>query len=145
MEPSTRRWEQCAAQGYSLFVYGTLQFPEVLEVLIGRVPQRRAATASGWRVAALPGLRYPGLVPESSALARGLTLDGLTAEEWEILDAFEDDQYDLRPIPLASSADPAWTYIWTAPVAQDDWHPDHFAIDHLPHFVTQCAEWRRGL
>lgn len=144
MEQSSRRWEQCAAQGYSLFVYGTLQFPEVLEVLIDRVPQRRPATASGWRVAALPGLLYPGLVAQSNAVAHGLVLDGLTAREWEILDAFEDDQYDLRAIPLTAAADPAWTYIWTAPVTQHDWHPDHFAIDHLPQFLTRCADWRRG-
>ncbi|MFC9433368.1 gamma-glutamylcyclotransferase family protein [Nocardia sp. NPDC057030] len=144
MKPPTRRWEQCAAQGYSLFVYGTLQFPEVLEVLIDRVPRRRAATASGWRVAALPGLLYPGLVPQLNARARGLVLSGLTAAEWEILDAFEDDQYDLRAISLAAAADRVSTYVWTAAVAQDDWCPEHFTATHLPDFVTQCAEWRRG-
>ncbi|MFI6998111.1 gamma-glutamylcyclotransferase family protein [Nocardia sp. NPDC050175] len=143
--PSIRRWNAVAAQNYSLFAYGTLQFPEVLEVLIGRVPQRATATAPGWRVAALPGRVYPGLVAEPNALARGVLLSGLTAGEWEILDAFEDDEYDLRPIQLADSADPAWTYVWTAPVAQEDWRPDHFAIHHLPHFITHSAEWRHRL
>ncbi|MFE9576211.1 gamma-glutamylcyclotransferase family protein [Nocardia sp. NPDC006044] len=144
MEPSARRWEQCAAQGYSLFVYGTLQFPEVLDALIGRVPQRRAATVTGWRVAALPGLLYPGLVPEPDALARGLVLRGLNAAEWAVLDAFEDDQYDLRAISLPSSADRVSTYVWTAAVAQDDWHPDQFTETYLPDFVAHCADWRRG-
>ncbi|MFD6160762.1 gamma-glutamylcyclotransferase family protein [Nocardia sp. NPDC060256] len=142
--PGIGRWNAVAAQDRSLFAYGTLQFPEVLEVLIGRVPQRTTATAPGWRVAALPGRVYPGLVPEPNALAHGVLLAGLTAAEWAILDAFEDDEYDLRPIHLADSADPAWTYVWTAPVAQEDWHRGHFATHHLPHFITRSAEWRDG-
>ncbi|MEU7138668.1 gamma-glutamylcyclotransferase family protein [Nocardia sp. NPDC046473] len=143
--PGIRRWNAVAAQDYSLFAYGTLQFPEVLEVLIGRVPQRATATAPGWRVAALPGRVYPGLVPEPNALAHGVILNGLTAAEWQILDAFEDDEYDLRPIRLTDSTDPACTYVWTSAATQDDWHPTRFATNHLPYFITHSAEWRRGL
>ncbi|MFB8274703.1 gamma-glutamylcyclotransferase family protein [Nocardia colli] len=143
--PTSRRWEQCAAQGHSLFVYGTLRFPEVLKVLIDRVPNLVTAVAPGWRVAALPGRLYPGLVPEPDTLAHGLLLTGLTLGEWEILDAFEDDEYDLRAIQLAAAADPVSTYIWTAAAAQDDWHPDQFTATYLADFVTHCAEWRRGL
>ncbi|WP_433656396.1 gamma-glutamylcyclotransferase family protein [Nocardia sp. CA-128927] len=142
---SVRRWDRCAAQGHSLFACGTLQFPEVLEVLIGRVPSQEPAAAPGCRVAALPGRIYPGLVPKSKALTRGVVLKGLTAGEWEILDAFEDDEYDLRATQLTNPQGPAWTYIWTAAVAQDDWYPDHFVTTRLPRFVTHCAEWRRGL
>ncbi|MEV6555084.1 gamma-glutamylcyclotransferase family protein [Nocardia sp. NPDC051756] len=143
--PTSRRWEQCAAQGHSLFVYGTLRFPEVLKVLIDRVPNQVPAVAPGWRVAVLPDRLYPGLVPEPEAVANGILLTGLTAGEWGILDAFEDDEYDLRAIQLAASTNPVWTYIWTAAVAQDDWYPDHFTATYLPDFVTQCADWRRGL
>lgn len=142
---SAGRWDEIAAQAHSLFVYGTLQFPAVLEVLIDRVPQRETATAPGWRVAALPGRVYPGLVPHPNGLAHGTVLKGLTAPEWTILDAFEDDEYDLRTIQLSNSSGTAWTYVWTAPAAQDDWHPDRFTTDHLPHFVTHSAQWRREL
>ncbi|MFI6168580.1 gamma-glutamylcyclotransferase family protein [Nocardia sp. NPDC051052] len=124
-----------------MFAYGTLQFPEVLKVLIGRVPQQTTAAAPGWRVAALPGRVYPGLVPQPNTLAHGIVLHGLTADEWQILDAFE-DEYDLRPIDLANTPTPTWTYIWAAAVSQGNWHPDLFATTHLAHFVTHCAEWR---
>lgn len=146
MEPSTpsvRRLDEIAGPDHSLFVYGTLQFPEILEVLIGRVPRHEPATAPGWRAAALPGVVYPGLVPAPTAAARGIILHGLTAPEWHILDAFEDNEYTLRTIQLATS--PAWTYVWTAATTQSDWHPDHFAAAHLPEFVTRTAEWRRAV
>lgn len=141
---SARRWDRYGGLGHSLFVYGTLQFPEVLEVLIDRVPQRATATAPGWRVAALPGRLYPGLIPAPNAVASGLVLNGLTPGEWKILDAFEDDEYDLRTIQLTNAATSAATYVWTAAVAQDDWRRDQFTADHLSAFVTHSAEWRRG-
>ncbi|MFI9404397.1 gamma-glutamylcyclotransferase family protein [Nocardia sp. NPDC052316] len=138
------RLAQHAGQRHALFVYGTLQFPEILEVLIGRVPQRQPATAPGWRVATLTDRLYPGLVPAPNGLAHGTILSGLTPAEWEILDAFEDDEYDLRPIQLADSTHPIWTYVWTSAVAQDDWRSQDFATTYLTQFTVHCAEWRRN-
>ncbi|WP_433733442.1 gamma-glutamylcyclotransferase family protein [Nocardia sp. CA-129566] len=126
-----------------LFVYGTLQFPEVLVELIGRRPELVAGELAGWRVAALPGRVYPGLVPAAGGLARGVVLSGLDAGEWAVLDAFEDDEYSLRRVVLG--ADVVWTYVWTSVVAQDDWYADRFAAEHLGSFVLHCAEWRRTL
>lgn len=126
-----------------MFVYGTLQFPEVLVELIGRCPELVAAELTGWRVAALPGQVYPGLVPAAGGVARGVVLTGLDAGELAVLDAFEDDEYELREVALGS--DSVMTYVWTSVVAQDDWHADRFAAEHLGAFVLRCAEWRRQL
>ncbi|WP_107660724.1 gamma-glutamylcyclotransferase family protein [Nocardia suismassiliense] len=145
LPPNARRLAQHAGQRHALFVYGTLQFPEVLEVLIGRVPPLQPATAPGWRVATLTDRLYPGLVPAPNALAHGTVLSGLTPAEWQILDAFEDTEYDLRTIQLTDSTDPAWTYIWTSAVTQEDWHPQTFATTHLTQFAAHCLEWRRQL
>jgi gamma-glutamylcyclotransferase (GGCT)/AIG2-like uncharacterized protein YtfP len=139
-----RRIPESIGECDRLFVYGTLQFPEVLVELIGRCPELVRADIAGWRVAALPGRVYPGLVPAADGVARGVVLSGLSAGEWAILDAFEDDEYDLRPVQLATAA-PAWTYVWTSVVATDDWYPARFAADHLGPFVARCTEWRRGL
>ncbi|GAA1610983.1 hypothetical protein GCM10009764_38540 [Nocardia ninae] len=145
LPPNASRLAEHAGHRHALFVYGTLQFPEVLEVLIGRVPRLQPATAPGWRVATLTDRLYPGLVPAPNGLAHGTVLSGLTAAEWEILDAFEDPEYDLRTIRLADSTAPVWTYIWTSTVAQDDWHPQPFATTHLTQFAAHCLEWRRHL
>lgn len=126
-----------------LFVYGTLRFPEVLVELIGRCPELIAAELPGWRVAALPGRVYPGLVPAAGGVARGVVLSGLDAGEWVVLDAFEDDEYELREVVLGS--DSVWTYVWTSVVAQDDWYAERFVAEHLGVFVLRCAQWRRQL
>lgn len=49
----------------SCFVYGTLQFPEVLQALINRVPRSQPATVSGYRRYALRGQVFPATVPAS--------------------------------------------------------------------------------
>src|SRR3989442_15410683 len=93
-----------------LFVYGSLLFPEVLLALLGRLPSRTPATAPGWRVAALPGRPYPGLVPGPGS-ASGLLMTGLREEEWDTLIAFEGDLYDLRRgTPAGDRA--GWGVVW---------------------------------
>ncbi|WP_084508198.1 gamma-glutamylcyclotransferase family protein [Nocardia pseudovaccinii] len=139
-----QRLGRSIANGDQLFVYGTLQFPEVLVELVGRCPELVAAELTGWRVAALPGRVYPGLVPAVGGVARGAVLSGLDAREWAVLDAFEDHEYELRRVRLGSAMS-AWTYVWTSVVAQDDWYAEHFAAEHLSAFVARCAEWRRLL
>src|SRR5215470_5909353 len=94
----------------ALFVYGSLLFPEVLRALLGRVPDRTAAAAAGWRVAALAGRRYPGLVP-GDGQASGTLITGLAPDEWRILNAFEDDLYELRRLTL-TDARHGWAYVW---------------------------------
>ncbi|MFI6210614.1 gamma-glutamylcyclotransferase family protein [Nocardia brasiliensis] len=131
--------------GHALFAYGTLQFPEMLEVLLGRVPTLTPAAAVGWRAAALPGLLYPGLVPHPAAVAPGVLITGLAAGEWHILDTFEDDEYDLRPIPLQHPPATPWTYVWTGPAAQDNWDAPTFARTHLASFVVHTRAWRRTM
>jgi len=124
-----------------LFVYGTLLFPEVLAALLGRVPPREPAAAAGWRVAALPGRRYPGLVPDPHGLAHGLVITGLSRAEGRLLDAYEDGDYRLGMIDLADGRS-CPTYVWRGEVLPHDWNPHSFAGDHLTDYVAHCARWR---
>ncbi|WP_194814341.1 gamma-glutamylcyclotransferase family protein [Nocardia sp. XZ_19_385] len=134
------RLDRLSGDGDVLFVYGTLQFPEVLTVLLGRCPERIPAQLPGWRVAALPDRVYPGLVPDPAGLAPGVLLAGLGPDDWAILDHFEDDEYDLRAVDLATGQ--AWTYVWTAGVMPELWHSADFASTQLAAFLPCCEQWR---
>ncbi|MFI9510293.1 gamma-glutamylcyclotransferase family protein [Nocardia sp. NPDC052566] len=132
-----------AGPGQPLFAYGTLQFPQVLLGLLGRCPALEPAELPGWRSAVLPGLLYPGLVPAPDSIARGVLLSGLSEGEWAVLDAFEDDEYDLRTVRLADG--PASTYVWTGAVAPNDWSAQRFTAEHLTTFAARSAHWRARL
>ncbi|MFC0040444.1 gamma-glutamylcyclotransferase family protein [Actinomadura rayongensis] len=131
-----------SAEPEALFVYGTLQFPDVLKALIGRVPGLEPAALAGWRAAALPGRIYPGLV-SAAGTVHGVLLSGLTLAEWRILDAFEGPEYDRRPVLLLDGRS-AWVYVYSleAEVGDDDWSSAAFVARHLPAYVERCADWR---
>lgn len=129
-----------AARG-DLFVYGTLQFPEVLGVLLGRIPQISAAVLAGWRAASLARRTYPGLTPATTTV-RGMLVTGLTDDEIVLLDEYESGPYDLRKLTLTDGRD-AWAYVWTdaSSLLAADWSAARFAADELPGFVVQCHAW----
>jgi gamma-glutamylcyclotransferase (GGCT)/AIG2-like uncharacterized protein YtfP len=132
------------AQRGDLFAYGTLQFPEVLRILLGRIPDSSPMALRGWRAAALARRTYPGLVP-ADATVPGMLLTGLSAGELEILDEYESGPYDLRKLSLTDGR-PAWSYVWTDAtcVLTSDWSADEFAAEHLPGFVVQVGAWLAG-
>ncbi|WP_327346015.1 gamma-glutamylcyclotransferase family protein [Streptomyces europaeiscabiei] len=122
-----------------LFVYGTLQFDAVLKGLLGRVPASTPTSAPEWRAAALEGRVYPGLVAAPGATAAGLLLTDLTDQEWRLLDAFEDDQYDLREVSLLTR-ERGLAYIWPdVEVRPENWDSAEFKELHLPAYAARCA------
>jgi gamma-glutamylcyclotransferase (GGCT)/AIG2-like uncharacterized protein YtfP len=122
-----------------LFAYGTLRFPEVLDALLGRVPDHTPAAAAGWRVAALAGQVYPVLVP-GQGTATGILITGLSAAEWRIIDAYEDDFYGLEPLSLRDGR-AGWAYLTRDPRSclPADWSAADFAERHLAVFVSRLV------
>jgi gamma-glutamylcyclotransferase (GGCT)/AIG2-like uncharacterized protein YtfP len=127
-----------------LFAYGTLRFPDVLEALLGRVPEHSPAIAPGWRVAALDERVYPVLVPGEGA-AGGILISGLTAGEWGVIDAYEDDFYELERLTLVDGRQ-GWAYLTRDRTAAlpVDWSPGDFTTRHLGAFAGECRVWRRA-
>jgi len=139
--PTTSRLDRFASLGVMpLFTYGTLLFPEVLRALIGRAPQSRIASAEGWRVAALKNRTYPGLVAAPGEIAHGRLLTGLSADEWRLLDNFEDRRYELRQMTLLGGQS-SLAYVWVddAETCSNTWDVQSFALNHLPAYVERCA------
>lgn len=128
--------------GSPLFVYGTLQVPDVLRILLGRVPELRAATAYGWQVLALPDAVYPGMVSATTAApVSGCLIADLKPAEWEIIDAFEDVEYDLRGVVLADGST-ALSYIWRDATAERPWSLETFRAVDLLEYLRRCRRWR---
>ncbi len=116
-------------------------FPEVMRVLLGRVPASSPASVAGWRVAALPGRVYPALVA-GEAIAKGQLMTDLTPAEWRLLDAFEDDVYELYRLTLTDGRC-GWAYVSNhTDAAPHDWDTDTFERDHLADYLKRCAAWR---
>ena len=124
----------------TLFVYGTLQHPPLLEHLLGRAPALRPATLRGWRASRLRGRVYPGLVPADGASARGHLLE-VTDDELAILDRFEGPQYGRITVEVAADGGVVEVAAWrlreahVALALDDDWDLDAFVTHDAPVFL----------
>lgn len=128
-------------------MYGSLQFADVLNALLGRVPADLPAVADGWRAVKLLGVPYPGLISGEGSTP-GLVFADLSDVEWYVLDQFEDSLYDLTLLTLYYRQPPVWAY--TSPPGSDivtdrAWDIDEFRARHLDSYVSRCIAWRAQL
>jgi Gamma-glutamyl cyclotransferase, AIG2-like len=122
----------------SLFAYGTLRDPDVLESVVGHsVPasRRRPALAPGYEVVFFPGRSYPAIRRRANAVAPGTLIEAVSTQEWRLLDPYEGEEYHRAPIEIIVDgrfevADAYWpgVVIKVAPSWRfEDWQAHHKA------------------
>lgn len=73
-----------------LFAYGTLQFDEVLQRVVGRTFERIAGVAHGYANRRVQGALYPGMTAAAAdEVTNGMVLLDVDAESLATLDDFE--------------------------------------------------------
>lgn len=97
---------------HGLFVYGTLQLPEKLQSLLGRVPSLEPATLHGYRCGLVARADFPGIVPQPDSIVNGQVLAPLDQFELEILDQYEGELYQRLRATVMTARGPAkvWVY-----------------------------------
>mmetsp|Transcript_1845 Transcript_1845/g.6793 ORF Transcript_1845/g.6793 Transcript_1845/m.6793 type:complete len:163 (-) Transcript_1845:29-517(-) len=131
-----------------LFVYGSLQSPAVLKVLLGRVPRRRRAILNDYSRFRVPGRTYPGINEERGSCVDGSLLSDLTVSETVLLDAFEGgEEYVKRKVEVfeeeyRDERVVADAYVFRNEVtAREDWSLEEFERFHLEPFLKMCEEF----
>lgn len=129
-----------------LFVYGSLQLPEVLSIVIGHIPQMILAQAPGWKACRLPGVHYPGLIANQGSLTTGIVLQGIDAKNLAALDDFEGTQYNRESITVYFPDDTSAivdTYVLADNNALPEiWKKSQLLGSELTEFLTQSQQWR---
>ncbi|PRW18406.1 AIG2 [Chlorella sorokiniana] len=136
----------------SAFVYGTLQYPQVLQALISRVPRMEPAVIRGYQRHSIRGQVFPGTVPAAAdSCVSGLVLFDLQPAEMEILDEFEGDEYYKQAVAaeLASggTADTI-VYLWQdslRPLLYGEWDPEDFRERELERYVVMCRQFAQDV
>ena len=134
-----------------LFLYGTLQDPDVLAAVLGRTVADRqlmAATAPDCVAVYCPGRVYPALVRRPGAVAPGLLLVQASADDLLALDAFEGDEYRRGPVQAMTAAGPVAAEVyWPAmpvPPSAAIWTLDRWTREHKPEVLAHETELARA-
>ncbi|MEO7861003.1 MAG: gamma-glutamylcyclotransferase family protein [Nitrospirales bacterium] len=129
----------------ALFVYGTLQFSEVVEAVTGMVLPWVKAEAPGFAQFRFTDRIYPGLVAREGALTQGRVYTGLSHQVWELLDRFEDPIYRRELVEVyRSDGSKMMSHAYVVPLAQQHllssqlWQMDWFSDVHLDGYVSRC-------
>ena len=143
------------------FVYGTLQAPDVLRTLLGRVPEmdpRPAFLPPEYSRHPVKRCVFPGVISNSDNVAqnervKGILLSGITPEEMKIFDYFEDVEYNRCKVDvlLESNKDDgrndivdADLYLWVAGDhlldLESSWSFEDFCTHQLPWYVRSVVK-----
>lgn len=127
-----------------LFCYGTLEFPQVMEAVIGRGCIGAPARVSGYACLKAKGRVYPGIVRAEGHVTPGTLYHGLSGAELRRLDRYEDPFYRRRLIRVADGRGRplmAWAYIIPernkAVLSDAAWDKDAFERLHLAGFLKR--------
>lgn len=104
------------------FFYGTLCHPALLCHVVGRMPEVRDAVLADHAVYWAQGGAFPLIVAEAGGMARGLLVQGLSAQEAARLDYYEGGfGYVTRDVPVHAQGGQALARVYFPDAG--DWQP----------------------
>jgi gamma-glutamylcyclotransferase (GGCT)/AIG2-like uncharacterized protein YtfP len=127
----------------TVFCYGTLEWPQVVETVTGRRFPGAPAVLPGFARFRMRQQVYPAVVECEGAETRGLVWLGVDAHALARLDAFEGALYERRALEVRGEAGEtfaAWAYVLhpreRARLSDEPWDRDTFAQRHLATFLA---------
>eukprot|EP00262_Sarcandra_glabra_P005050 TRINITY_DN16307_c0_g1_i1.p1 TRINITY_DN16307_c0_g1~~TRINITY_DN16307_c0_g1_i1.p1 ORF type:complete len:170 (-),score=24.57 TRINITY_DN16307_c0_g1_i1:181-690(-) len=127
---------------HNVFVYGSLLADDVVHVLLKRFPQSSPAILNGYHRFSIKGRVYPAIVPVENKKVTGKVLLGITDLELDILDTFEDVEYERKTVEISlidsSEKLQSHTYVWgnkNDPNLYGDWEFEEWKQVHMNDFL----------
>ena len=145
------------------FVYGTLQAPDVLRTLLGRVPEmdpRPAFLPPEYSRHPVKNHVFPGVILNNDSSAQnepvqGILLSGITPEEMKIFDYFEDEgiEYERCKVDVclesskwdvSNDSVAADLYLWVGGEhhldLESSWSFEDFCTHQLPWYIRSVVK-----
>ena len=139
----------------SAFCYGTLMAPEVMQILLGRVPPQQSAVLLGsFRRHPVLNFVYPGLIRAKGDLStgqqgiQGVLYRDLTENELKRLDYFEGSDYEKISCDVETIEEnekvTTQLYLWINPSSELDltrtWSYEQFYRNNLASYLVNAVQ-----
>jgi gamma-glutamylcyclotransferase (GGCT)/AIG2-like uncharacterized protein YtfP len=99
---------------HALFAYGTLQHPDILRPVLGRIPPSAPGRLEHYARYLIHNADYPGIVSQPGASTPGTLYFEISDPEWQRLDKYESDLYvrlSVQVITDEGHTVPAFAYV----------------------------------
>jgi gamma-glutamylcyclotransferase (GGCT)/AIG2-like uncharacterized protein YtfP len=130
--------------GSIVFCYGTLLFPEVMQLAAGVALAGRPALADGWARYRVRGEVFPALIAQAGARTGGAVFAGVDADALARLDAFEGSLYVRRTLEVVREdgvilGAEAWVLApgREAELTREAWDAEAFASRDLRDYLAR--------
>lgn len=135
---------------HDLFCYGSLQFPTVIEAVVGRRFRGRRADLEGYAAFEVRRAEYPGILRRPGRSTPGQVYFDLTTAELSILDRFEGRLYTRRRLTVRTRDGrrrDAWVYVVKPQRSKNlsaaVWDPREFKRHRFRRFMQRFVRDRR--
>ncbi|KAI3728242.1 hypothetical protein L6452_16875 [Arctium lappa] len=136
------------SNGQAVFVYGSLLADDVVRVLLNRIPQSSPAILNGYHRFSIKGRVYPAILPVENKKVTGRVLVGISATELDILDKYEDYEYDKRTVDVSlldtSEVLQAYAYVWANSADPDlygEWDFEEWKDTEMKDYVKMTTSF----
>jgi len=126
-----------------VFVYGTLELPELVLRVTGRRFPSEAAVLEGFARSILRGATYPGIAPAAGARTPGTLYSEVDPESLAALDRFEGALYQRCAVTVATAAGEHSAFAWVVRAEHrfvltgEPWDRDRFVARHLREWLAR--------
>ena len=129
----------------SVFTYGTLEIPDIMEAVTGRSFDSVEALADGYARFLLKGRIYPGMTPVFGHTTSGRVYVEVDEHSLVLLDQFEDEWYVRQLIPVQTAAANwlnAYAYVIDPKdknrLTTEPWIKETFVAKHHSAYLAAC-------
>ncbi len=127
-----------------LFVYGSLQFPELVTALTGEQFRYVPVTLNGFERGQVKGCDYPGIVKQPNAKTEGFLIEDVDEKSMQILTFFEGDDYEKQQVTVFNTYKKisAFTFVWIGGnnlLENTDWNADEFKNQSLKIYLNKVV------
>lgn len=132
-------------QTFSVFTYGTLQFPEVMQVVSGLDLKPVVATITGYQRLKINERTFPGLIKKQGIITDGMLYRDLGKHALESLDHFEDVMYErcLVDVQVVDKTEQAFVYVtqkeYENCLLDQEWSLNEFRKKYLKLYLKRIS------
>ena len=135
----------------NIFIYGSLMFDRVWDVLIRDAYSKTAASLYDYRRVCVKQEDYPALIEFKDAHVNGILVLGIMTPDIIVLDRFEGEYYcrkKVKAVSVSGEEINAETYVFREEyrglLTKTEWSVDHFRRHGIDRFVDEYAGFKAG-